>query len=192
MKKEIGEEFLKTQNLEDVKAKFDEFQEQMEKEDTEFLLKNIKFAAPEIEKNVFDDKKLVLLFENDKTALKEYFESIVQTRPNMIKEQKYEAPYDWDFEVDIQNYDPWTEYKLIYKDLFKKGRSYFILKSIPDWRFLQVGRTESDHLQSISDFNPKRPNNRDSIFTMLTIDRYFDERMKKEGLNKGHSQAIRI
>lgn len=192
LKKEISEEFLKTQNLDDVKGKFEEFYEQMHKENAEFLFKNLQFAAPEIEKNVFDDKKLLMLFENDKHALKTYFENIVQTRPEMVKEQKYETPYDWDFEVDVEDYDPWKEYKLIYKDLFRNGRAYYIIKSIPEWRFLQIGRPESDHLDSISDFNPKRHNNRDSIFTMLTIERYFDEREKKEGLNRGHSQAIRI
>ena len=40
--------------------------------------------------------------------------------------------------------------------------------------------------------NPKRYNNRDSIFTILTIDRYFTERITKQGLYKGKSQAIRI
>jgi hypothetical protein len=164
----------------------------MKKEDSEFLFNNLQFSAPEVEKNAFDEKKFIFLFENDKNALKEYYDNIVKTRPNMIKEEKHEYPYDWDFEVDLNNYDPWTEYKLIYRDLFTKGRAYFILKSIPDWRFLQIGRPDGEKLEIISEFNPKRYNNRDSIFSMLTIDRYFTERERKEGYYRGKSQAIRI
>lgn len=188
----ISEEYSKTKNADDIKAKFEEFHEQMKKEEHEFLLKNVKFAAPEVQKNKLDDKKYFMLFENDKEALKEYFENIVQTRPEMIKNEKYEYPYDWDFEVDLENYDPWQEYKLIYRDLFKKGRAYFILKRIPDWRFLQVGKVQSEPYNAISQYDPRRRNMRDSIFTMLTIERYFDERQKKEGFQRGKSQAIRI
>lgn len=110
----------------------------------------------------------------------------------MIKEQKFDLPYDWDFEVDVENYDPWTEYKLIYKDLLKKGRAHFIIKSIPEWKFLQIGRPNSQEDNSFNSINPLRYNYRDSIFNIINQDRYFQERMTKAGTYKGKSQAVRI
>jgi hypothetical protein len=183
---------MKTMDLNDIKTKFDEFYEQQQKEETAYLLRNVKVAAPDVDKNYLDEKKTILFFENDKNALKEYFDLVVSTRPEMVKEEKTEFAYDWDFDVDVNNYDPWQEYKMIYRDLFTKGRAYFIIKSIPEWKFLQVGTPVSNEEDSFSQFNPKRPNNRDSIFSMLTIDKYFHERMTKEGLSKDKSQAIRI
>ncbi len=124
--------------------------------------------------------------------MKAYYTEIVQTKPNMLKEQSEVFDYDFDFDVDLNNYDPWKEYKLIYKDLFKRGRAYYILKSIPEWRFLQIGRVKSAEDVTVSQYNPKRYNNRDSIFTILAVDKYFHERERKEGIGKGKSQAIRI
>jgi hypothetical protein len=192
LKKEIAEQLKYNRNNDEITAKLDQFNDQVEKEKIDHLYDNIKFAAPEVEKNIMDDKQVILLFENDKNALKEYFENIVQTRPEMIKETYPAYPYDWDFEIDVNNYDPWEEYKLIYKDLFQKGRKYYIIKSIPNWKFLEVGKAESFPVENVSEFNPKRHNNRDSIFTMLTIEKWFEEREKKEGTYRGKSQAIRI
>lgn len=192
IKKEIAEEFQNDYDLDEVKAKLNKFQEEVKAQNTEYLLNKIKLAAPEIEKNSMDDKKIILFFENDKNALKEYFEKVVMTRPKMIPEVKTDFPYDWDFEVDLDKYDPWNEYKLIYKDLLHKGRAYYILKSIPEWRFLQISRPNGDPIENISNYNPKRPNYRDSIFHMITNDRYFTERERKEGTYRGYSQAVRI
>jgi hypothetical protein len=169
-----------------------DFNQQMKKEDMDYLLEKVKIAAPDREKNALDDKKHLILFEGDKKALEAYYEAIILSRPEMVKETKTEFSYDDDFEIDTSQYDPWTEYKLIYKDLFKNGRAYYIIKSIPEWRFLQIGepRAEADDINL--EINPKRYNNRDSIFNILTIDRYFNERATKDGLYKGKSQAIRI
>jgi hypothetical protein len=156
------------------------------------LIKNVQVAAPDREKNAMDNKKYLILFESDKKALEEYFETVVKTRPEMVKEEKPEFAYDDDFEVDVNEYDPWHEYKLIYKDIFKRGRAYYIIKSIPEWRFLQIGEPQGEKDTINSEINPKRYNNRDSIFNILTIDRYFQERRTKEGLYKARSQAIRI
>ena len=56
---------------------------------------------------------------------------------NMLKETK-EEEHDFDFEINETQYDPWEEYKLTYKDLLLKGRKYYIIQSMPDWKFLQV------------------------------------------------------
>jgi hypothetical protein len=175
-----------------VKQKLDEFHEQLKKENLEHLLQKVQVAAPDREKNALDAKEFLIIFEGDRKALEEYYESIVKTRPEMVKETKTEFPYDDDFEVDLNNYDPWQEYKMVYKDIFRNGRAYYIIKSIPEWRFLQIGQPEGEEDTINHEINPKRYNNRDSIFTILTIDRYFQERGTKEGLYKGKSQAIRI
>ncbi len=164
----------------------------MKREELEHVLSNVNLAAPDIHLNALDDKEFLILFDGDKKALKEYYESIIKTRPEMVKESKLEFPYDDDFEVDLNNYDPWQEYKLIYKDLFKKGRAYYIIKSIPEWRFLQIGEPQGEEDKITHEINPKRYNNRDSIFNILTIDRYFQERGTRQGLYRGKSQAIRI
>ena len=172
--------------------KIDEFTDYLKQDDLRYLREKVQIAAPDIEKNFLDNKKTLLLFENDKQALKDYYDLVLCTRPQMIKSQTNELPYDWDFEVDLENYDPWQEYKLIYKDLFAKGRAYLIIKSIPDWKFLQVGKPDSAEDESYNKLNPLRHNHRDSIFSLITQDRYFNERMTKEGRYKKRSQAIRI
>ena len=188
----MNEELQKTIDVDDAQNKIEQFYQQIKNDELEYLKKNVKIAAPDTEINFLDNKKNLLLFDGDKQALKEYYEQVLVTRPKMHKERHYETDYDWDFEVDLDNYDPWVEYKMIYKDLFAKGRKYFILKSIPEWRFLQVGRTEGEDDESFSQTNPARYNHRDSIFNILTRDQYFHERMAKEGRYKGRSASIRI
>ena len=110
----------------------------------------------------------------------------------MIKQQDSELDYDLDFEIDVDNYDPWVEYKLIYRDIFAKGKAYWIIKSMPDWKFLQIGSVQSSDEEIISDYNYKRVNMNDSIFNTLMTSRYFDERYSKAGKARGKSQSIRI
>ena len=192
LKKLLADKYSKKIDLDEAEAEIEKFNNQLKEEDRQFLLENVTVAAPDREENYLNNNKALLLFENDENVLREYYDLIVTTRPNMIKETKTELPYDWDFEVDVNDYDPWNEYKMIYKDLLAKGRTYYILKSIPDWKFLQIGAPHSYEDDSMSQFNAKRANNRDSIFSMLTIDMYFHERLTKEGRYKGRSQAIRI
>ncbi len=155
-------------------------------------MNKVKLSAPHVEMNSMDGKRMITFFENDENAMREYFENIVSTRPEMVKETAKEYPYDWDFEVDMDNYDPWKEYKMIYRDLFEKGRAHFILKSMPEWRFLQIQQPKGRNVDSISKFDPRRPNHRDSIFEMITNDLYFNQREKKEGVYKEYSQSVRI
>ena len=188
----MNDELKNTINVDEAQNMMHNFYDEIKKDDIEYLKKNVNIAAPDVEANFLDQKKNILLFDSDKQALKDYFDYVVSTRPQMFKEKTYEPSYDWDFEVDIDNYDPWTEYKLIYRDLFAKGRKYFILRSIPEWRFLQIGRAQGIEDETVSKTNPIRFNTRDSIFNILTQDRYFHERMTKEGRYKGRSASIRI
>jgi hypothetical protein len=110
----------------------------------------------------------------------------------MIKQQDPEFDYDMDYDIDVDNYDPWAEYKMIYKDIFTKGRAYWIIKSMPDWKFLQIGSVQSSNDESSSEYNFKRPNMNDSIFNTLMTSRYFEERESKAGKSRGKSQSIRI
>ena len=192
LQKQLTEELRVTANKEEAQKKIDHFYQQLKEENTRRLYETVKIAAPDVETNFMDDKQTLLLFDGDKQALREYYDLVLATRPRMLKHQKIETSYDWDFEVDVDNYDPWEEYKLIYKDLFTRGREYFILKNIPEWRFLQVGRPESTEDETLNKYSPQRYNPRDSIFNILTQDRYFHERMTKEGKYKSQSQAIRI
>lgn len=190
LKKNITDEYIRTGNVQNYKKKMADYSTKLQQAELDFKLKRVQIAAPHRE--VVESAKLVLN-ETDKNALETYYNLIEKTKPKMIKEKRSdEYDYDFDFEVDMNNYDPWEEYKMIYKDLFAKGRSYFILKAIPEWRFLQVGRPVTKEDETVSPYNPKRFNNRDSIFTILTVDRYFHERERKEGTYKGKSQAIRI
>ncbi len=181
-----------TQDQEQAQKVIDEFRQQIEKEDKEFNMSRITVAAPDVEHNFLDENKSLIFQEGDKNALKEYYENIILTRPKMLKEKSKEFSYDFDFEVDAENYNPWDEYKKIYKDLLTKGRSYYILKSMPEWYFLQIGRPYSYDDESKYKYNPGRYNYRDSIFNILAQERYFEERYTKEGKYRNKSQAIRI
>lgn len=110
----------------------------------------------------------------------------------MIKQQDLEYDYDLDFDIDIDNYNPWEEYRMIYRDLFAKGKAYWIIKSMPDWKFLQIGSVESSEDNSVSQYNVKRTNMNDSIFNTIMTNRYFDERESKAGISRGKSHSIRI
>ncbi len=192
MKKKVTDFLATTKDPEQAQRAIDEFNAEVKKDDMNYLLSNIKVAAPDVEPNFLDNNKALLLFENDKNALREYYENVIAQRPKMIKEKSSELPYEFDFEVDMDNYDPWTEYKLIYKDLLAKGRAYYILKSIPDWKFLQIGRPVSHEDESRYRYHQARYNYRDSIFNIISQERYFEERITKDGKYKGKSQSIRI
>lgn len=196
LKKEYAEEVSKNSDrIEESKNRLDEFYKKVQDEELNYKVQNIPIASPDREKNIYDNyggNKIILFNEQDKNALRIHHELIFKTRPEMIKEQSSNIPHDFDFEIDVTNYDPWQEYKMIYRDVLRKGRAYFILQSIPEWRFLQVGRPSGHEDDSMSHYNYKRMNNRDSIFSLITNERYFDERIKKEGSYKAYSQAIRI
>jgi hypothetical protein len=122
-----------------------------------------------------------------------YYNLFVQKqRPEMLKEKPVEFDYDFDFDIDENNYNPWAEYRKIYRDALIKGRAYWIIRAIPEWIFLQVGKPDLILEDGNSRYNPKRPNMEDSVFNNLTQDRYFAERERKMNIYQGYSQAIRI
>jgi hypothetical protein len=192
IKRRVEEIMQTTKDQEEVRKLMEEFKRETEKEDNEFKLSQISVAAPDVETNFLDEKKSFILQEGDKNAMKEYYENVVLTRPIMLKEKPKQLSYDFDFEVDIENYNPWDEYSKIYKDLLIRGRSYYILKSMPEWYFLQIGRPQSYDDETFYKYSLGRYNYRDSIFNILSQERYFQERYTKEGKYRNKSQAIRI
>lgn len=178
---------MKNKDVGQLKQRVKEFNENFKKANMEFKLKHVNVVNHEEVKPQY-----LCTFDSDKKALEEYYNSIILTRPQMLKEQPKELPYDFDFEIDTENYDPWEEYKMIYRESLLKGRAYYIIQSIPEWKFLQIGRPESKENDTQSEYNFKRPNMNDSIFTTLGVDRYFHERERKEGTFRGKSLAIRI
>jgi len=63
---------------------------------------------------------------------------------------------------------------------------------MPEWYFLQIGKTKPNTYKNQSRYNPNRPNMEDSIFNVITLERYFDEREKHENIYSGNSQNIRV
>ncbi len=189
-KKQLAEEnFWKGENkvLDFNLTEFNKFLEERDKEDRLKLINVIDLSVPEEEKNYNN------LGTNAEKYVKYYFDLFIKRfRPIMLKETPLEYDYDFDFDIDEKNYDPWTEYKMIYRDALTRGRSYWIIKSMPEWFFLQVGKPKVTKMNNISRYNPKRPDMEDSVFHFITNERYFDERDKKMNIYNGLSQSIRI
>lgn len=189
-KKQLAEDnFWKGENkvLDFDLTEFNKFLEEREKQDRLNLINVIDFAIPDEEKNYYN------LGTKSEKYVKYYYNLFVKRfRPTMIKETPQEFEYDFDFEIDEKNYDPWKEYKMIYRDVLTKGRAYWIIKTIPEWYFLQVGKPNTERMSNISRYNPKRPDMEDSIFHFITQERYFDERDRKMNLYNGYSQSIRV
>lgn len=164
-----------------------EFSEEVAQKEHEFKLKNI---------NVIDFVEplpnYILHNKEDQNALYEYWRLVYSQRPTFVKHQEQEVNYDFDFPIDSTNYDPWVEYKLLYKDIFTKGRQYWLLKAMPDFYFLQIGRPAGKPTDFFNQRNPQRPNMRDSIFNIMAIERWQDERREKHNIYVRDSQSIRI
>ncbi len=187
IRKQLTEDLKTNKDVSQYNKKFADFRDELAQAEKDFIASRI---------NVIDqsepENKYLILDESDKEHLEKYYNLVHSERPQMLKYRDDEFEYDFDFEIDTDNYDPWKEYQLIYKDIFGKGRAYWIIKSMPDWKFLQIGKPDSVETVTHHENNYKRPNMNDSIFTQLTIERYFDERRSKANLLKGKSQAIRI
>lgn len=187
IKRRLTNEYQSGRDINSILQEFKEFNQKIETD-----LYNFRKSQINLINEKETNKKFLNIFEEDKEFLRSYYDVVHLTRPNMIKQEDSEFDWDWDFEVDRDNYDPWTEYKMIYRDLFTKGKAYWIIKSMPDWKFLQVGQINSDEDISTNQYNPKRANMNDSIFNMMMTDRYFEERSSKRGIAKGKSQSVRI
>ena len=99
-----------------------------------------------------------------------------------------------DFEINEKAYDPWEEYKQTYKDLLKKGREYFIIQSIPEWKFLQLRKPTPKVLDELVDKakGEKFRDHQDSIFEILALERYHYERHHKDNRFHQETQTHRI
>jgi hypothetical protein len=183
----MAEDIKAGKDVSQYQKQIQKFHEELLKAEKDYLISNI---------NVLEESEgtrpVLILDESDRKFMEKYYNYIHATRPVMEKHREDEYDYDMDFEVDTANYDPWKEYQMIYRKVLEKGRMYWLAKALPDWKFLQIARPDAIEHTNIHDNNVKRPNMRDSIFTMIETERYFDERKSKAGLYKGRSQAIRI
>ena len=187
IRKQLTEDLRTNKDISEYNKKLAQFKDELAHAEKQFIASRV---------NVIDqsepESQYLILDESDRQHLENYYNLVHAERPQMLKHKDDEFDYDFDFEIDTDNYDPWKEYQLIYRDIFRKGRAYWIIKSMPDWKFLQVGKPQSEETSTHSEYNFKRPNMNDSIFTMLTVERYFEERRSKDNLLKGKSQAVRI
>ena len=189
-KKELAEEnFWKGEKkvLDFDLTHFNKFIEEHEVQDRLRLVNAIKMEVPEPE-NEYNN-----LGTSCEKHTKYFYNSFVKRfRPKMIKETPKEFDYDFDFDIDEKNYDPWQEYKKVYRDVLTRGRAYWIIKSFPEWFFLQVGKPSPIKQTNVSRYNPKRPDMEDSIFNTVMLERYFDERNQKMNLYNGYSHTIKF
>lgn len=126
--------------------------------------------------------------EKEEAHLRKFFEF---TQKNKIVFEKEEEGDYYDEFVNEESYDPWVEYKNAFADLFKKGRKYFIVESIPEWKFLQIRQpkvVEDNH----SEFSINQPNFRDSFFNIVSLERWFIEKDRKPSLYGSESVSHRI
>lgn len=140
------------------------------------------------------ERETVLVHSNlEENHLRKYFDFISNNKIEMLKEQE-KSDHDFDFEINPNSYDPWEEYKLTYKDLFTKGRKYFIIQSIPEWKFLQVRKPTPKVLDKLVDKNKgeKYRDMQDSVFEILALERYHKERKTKENRFHQEQQSHRI
>lgn len=145
--------------------------------------------------NIIDESEkmldILLMNNEDMEFMQKYYSTIYKNRPNMTKEEP-EAEKEYDYNINIDKYNPWDEYKQIYSGIYKKGKVHWLLRKMPEWKFLQIGDPNTYEETATNPRNHMRDNMDDSIFNAIQTDRYFDERLKKEGLFKGKSTTIRI
>jgi hypothetical protein len=134
---------------------------------------------------------IILMNEEDLEFIQNYYLTMYKNRPEMTKEEP-EAEKDYDYFINIDKYNPWDEYKQIYSGIYKKGKVHWLLRKMPEWKFLQVGDVYTYEDTATNPRNRLRDNMDDSIFNTLQTDRYFEERLKKEGFFRGKSTTIRI
>lgn len=185
LKREIA--ILKENNSseEEILERVNRFNQEVEKKIEEFKFSRVNLRGGAVDGNNLGDVE---------GSLERYFQAyqnFQQSAPRMIKQEEEDLGYDFDFELDEENYDPWEEYRLTYRNIFKNGRKYYILKSIPEWKFLQIGRPKTE-VVDVNERYALRNNMKDSIFNILAAERYHDERHKKQNLNQGVSTTHKI
>lgn len=172
---------------EDVVKLIDQFNADSKKKLEDFHVSQIKVVN-----NTADSKSLLIHSDKEANHLREYFNFLNKSKVELLKPEESED-LDLGFEIDENNYDPWEEYKLIYKDLFEKGRKHFIIQSIPDWKFLQVRKPSPLRADPHYDqFGGEKTRMDDSIFQILALERYHHERNTKENRFNQEKQTHRI
>jgi len=186
IKKQIAEILQKEGDEAKVNKMLKEFSEQFKVEEANFLANRIK---------VIDESEpvsqMLFLDEEDLKFYEKYYNLVYLKRPEMTKEAA-ESEKRFDFSIDPENYNPWDEYKSIYSGIYKKGKIHWLLSKMPEWKFLQIGNISTYEDNTTNPNNRLKPMMDDSIFNVLSIDRYFDQRLMKQGFYKGRSQSIRI
>lgn len=186
LKKLATHKMNKMANMEEIKRRFNEYHKNLVRKMEEYRASKVRLIDESEPKTQY-----FLTSEEEKEHVRSYLENVHQNRPEMLKNEQDETEFDFDFEINEKDYNPWDEYKMIYRDLFKKGRLHYIIKSIPEWAFLRVDKPKSFKI-NMSEYNPSRPDMNDSIFNIIMTEKYFDEREKKINIRKGRSESIRI
>lgn len=164
-----------------------EFNDYAERKISEFNQKKI------LAEGASSDQSVLVQNASDINHLREFFNFVNSNKINLLKSKEEPAP-EFDFDVNPIGYNPWDEYKQTYNDLFTKGRKYFIIQSIPDWKFLQVRKPTPRRLDDI----PEKKNlmdvklyrtRADSVFDLLSLERYHRERYRKENV---HHQEFNV
>ena len=172
---------------EDIVKIVDEFNTDSKKKLDEFYLSNIKVVS-----EVKSNNTLLIHSDKEENHLKEYFNFLNKSKIELLKQEESEE-LDLAFEIDEKNYDPWEEYKLVYKDLLEKGRKHFIIQSIPEWKFLQVRKPNPLRADPHYDeYGGERTRMDDSIFQIWSLERYHHERNTKENRFHQEKQTHRI
>lgn len=135
----------------------------------------------------FANESYLIHSDKDKENLQKIETFFKENQVELLKNNS-EDEVSFDFPIDENNYDPWKEYKAIYSDLLKNGRKYYIVQSLPEWKFLQIRKPRYHMNENYNRISPDLPNMKDSIFHIYSIERYHRERHRKE--NKYHQELL--
>jgi hypothetical protein len=138
-------------------------------------------------------EKLLVHSSLEEEHLKKYFSFLKKNEVSMLKKSDSEGK-SFDFEVSHEKYSPWDEYRLLYGDLLTKGRAYFIIKTIPEWKFLQVRKPTPKVLDRLVDrrLGEHIRDIQDSVFEIAALERYHLERKTKVNRFHQDKQSHRI
>jgi hypothetical protein len=138
-------------------------------------------------------EKLLIHSNIEEEHLKKYHSFLSNNQISMLKKSE-SIENSFDFEINPEKYDPWEEYKLVYGDLLTKGKAYFIIKTIPEWKFLQVRKPTPKVLDRLVDrrFGEHIRDIQDSVFEIAALERYHLERKTKVNRFQQEIQTHRI
>ena len=176
----------------DILKEINKFNNYVDTKYNEFIEKEGNFV-----KDIIKDDKVLIFNNEDTNHLKLYYNFLKSNEIKFIKNKdSYEEYNDFDFEIkNDSKYDPWNEYKSIYSDLLLKGRRYFIIKSIPEWKFLQIRKPTPKRIDEKLDKTTIVKNTHrmdDSIFQIWSLERWHAENRKKDNIHHQENTTHRI